>query len=245
MADGTDILLWGRGGVYLHKSHINLYLPILNAIEKWVIRELEDGVVPQLSAHAAFQVFSEECTASGITSAYAIHSCLKHRQHPKLIFFHSPYIGLAGASRHRIPNVEIAEELIRQEGDIMPLDCLRDVLCMCMGLKDFQFNQIIYQLSNVVGTEHGFLHADYFDSENHAFQALVEHVQERLARDAHLSVELIYNERRIPCLQLGIDGPRMLHSVLSLFAGDADRSPVVSPSGAPVCGQGYHKGHDT
>ena len=73
---------------------------------------------------------------------------------------------------------------------------------MCMGLKDFQFNQIIYQLSNVVRTEHGFLHADYFDSENHAFQALVEHVQERLAGSA-LSVELIYNERRIPCLQLG------------------------------------------
>jgi len=220
VAKGTKILLWDRGGVYLHKSHVNLYLPILNTIEKWVIKELEEGVVPQLSAHAAFQAFSEGCIASEIPSEYAVHSCLKHRQHPKLAFFHSPYIGLAGVSRHRIPNVEIAEDLIRQEGDVVPLDRLREVLCVRMGMKDFQFQQIISQLENVICTQYGFLHADYFDSEGHAFRELVEHVKQKLAWEAHLSVELVYAGRRISCLQLGIDGPRMLHSVLSLFAAD-------------------------
>ena len=70
-------------------------------------------------------------------------------------------------------------------------------------------------------TDHsGFLHVDYFDGASPAFVGLVEYVKQRLVREGKLSAELIYGEKRVSCLQLRIDGPRMLHSVLIRFAGD-------------------------
>jgi hypothetical protein len=133
----TDILLRDRRGLYQHKSHVNLYTPILNKIEKWIIQSLCDGPFPQLSANAAFQAFKEECLDAGLTTEYAIHSCLKHRQHPKLLFVKTPYIGLAGASRYRIPNLEILEELVRQDGGVVEYEELRKTACESMGLKEF------------------------------------------------------------------------------------------------------------
>jgi hypothetical protein len=217
---GTDILLWGRGGPYQHKSHVNLYAPILNTIEKWVIQALYAGPFPQLSANAAFQAFMQECVAAGLTSEYAIHSCLKHRQHPKLLFFKTPYISLAGALGYRTPNLEIVEELVRQEGDVVEYEELRKTACERMGLKDFQFLQITNQWENVIRTDKGFLHVDYFDATSPAFAALVEYVKQRLAREGQISADLIYGEKRVSCLQLRIDGPRMLYSVLARFAGE-------------------------
>ncbi|NLX96451.1 MAG: hypothetical protein GXY83_09765 [Rhodopirellula sp.] len=215
---GTDILLWDRGGLYQHKTHVNLYTPVLNKIEKWIIQSLSDGPFPQLSTNAAFQVFREECLAAGLTSEYAIHSCLKHRQHPKLAFYHSPYLGLAAAGSYRVPNVEIAEGLLRQEGDIFPKDKLKSLMCGQMGLKSYQFTQIIDQLDNVIRTQHGFLHADYFDAASPDFKALAEYAAQRAAKDGEVSAQILYKERIVSCLQLRIDGPRMLYYLLEFFA---------------------------
>lgn len=217
---GTRVLLWDRCGLYQHKSHVNLYTSILNKIEKWIIQSLCDGPFPQLSANAAFQAFREECLDAGLTSEYAIHSCLKHRQHPKLLFVKTPYIGLIGASRYRIPNLEILEELVRQEGGVVEFEILRNTACERMGLKEFQFLQITNQWENVIRTDKGFLHADYFDGTTEGFVGLVEYVKRKLIREGQVSAELIYGEKRVSCLQLRIDGPRMLHSVLMRFAGD-------------------------
>ena len=180
--NGADILLWDRGGVYQHKSHVNLYTPILNTVEKWVIHALCEGPLPQLSANAPFQVFRDECVAAGLTSEYAIHSCLKHRGHPKLVFLKSPYIALAGIAKYRIPNLEILEELVRQEGDVVEYEMLHTMACERMGLKEFQLGQIINQWEDVIRTEKGFLHVDYFDANSPAFTSLVEYVKQRLAR---------------------------------------------------------------
>ncbi len=77
--------------------------PLLNKIEKWVLGVLTEGPFTQLSTNAAFQAFREDCLAAGLTSEYAVHSCLKHRQHPKLAFFKSPYVALAGAAKTACP----------------------------------------------------------------------------------------------------------------------------------------------
>ena len=233
VAHGSEILLWDRGGTYQHKCHVNLYTPLLSKIEKWVLGVLTEGPFTQLSTNAAFQVFTEDCLAEGLTSEYAVHSCLKHRQHPKLAFFKSPYVGLASAANYRVPNVEIAEELIRQEGDVVEYDALKHTLCDRMGMKDFQFGQIVIQLSNVVRTEGGFLHADYFDADSPTFAMLLDYVKQKLARQGQLSADLIYAEKRVSCLQLRIDGPRMLHSVLVQSAGEVVAShsyPLLVPA---------------
>lgn len=219
--NGEEVLLWDWGGVYFHRCHVNLYSPVLNKIEPWIIGRLQDGSVPQLSVNAAFQEFHGECIAAGLVSEYAIHSCLRLRRHPKLTLFRAPYIGLRGATTYRIPNVEIAEELIRQDGGTVEFDALRQTMCGRMGLKEFQFDQVIGQLENVIRTDRGFLHADYFDSQSPGLAAIIEHVAQELRREGQMSVELFYNRKRVSCLQLHIDGPRMLHSVLSMFASES------------------------
>ncbi len=216
--NGTDILLWDRGGIYQHKCHVNLYTPVLNTVEKWVIDALREGPVPQVSANAAFQVFKDECVAAGLTSEYAVHSCLKHRRHPKLVFHKTPYISLAGGAKYRIPNLEILEEVIRQEGDVVETETLRHIACDRMGLKDYQLTQITIQWENVIRTEKGFLHVDYFNASSPAFISLVEYVKQRLSREGQVSADRIFTEKRVSCLSLRIDDARMLHSVLVRFA---------------------------
>lgn len=222
-----DILLWDRGGLYRHKHHVNLYAPVINTVEKWVVQTLPKLPVPQMSAYAAFVKFRKECVAAGIVSEYAIHSCLKHRQHPKLSFYHSPYLGLAGA--YRIPNVEIVEELLRQEGDIFPKDKLESLICGQLGLKSYQFTQVMDQLDNVIRTENGFLYADYFDQESPDFKALVAYAALRAAKDGEVSAQLLYKDKVVSCLQLRIDGPRMLYYLLESFAPDR-----IQTAGYPI-----------
>jgi len=228
-ANGS-LLLWDRGGIYRHKCHVNLYASVLNTIEKWVVRTLQASSVPQMSAFAAFRKFREECITAGIASEYAVHSCLKHRQHPKLAFYRYATIGLASPGAYRIPNLEIAEEFIRQEGDTVALDKLKKLLCGQLGLKGYQFAQILEQLDNVIRTEHGVLYAEYFDAESPGFKSLVEYAIQRVARDGELSAELIYNEKIVSCLQLCIDGPRMLYHLLDFYASDqvtGGRYPII------------------
>jgi DNA-directed RNA polymerase alpha subunit len=228
-ANGS-VLLWDRGGIYRHKCHVNLYAPVLNAIEKWVVRTLQASSIPQMSAFAAFRKFRDECIAVGITSEYAVHSCLKHRQHPKLAFYRYANIGLASAGAYRIPNIEIAEEFIRQEGDTVSLDKLKKLLCGQLGLKSYQFAQILEQLDNVIRTEHGVLYAEYFDAESPGFKSLVTYATQRAARDGEVSAELIYSEKTVSCLQLRIDGPRMLYYLLDFYASDqvtGGRYPII------------------
>lgn len=224
-----DILLWDRGGLYRHKHHVNLYAPVLNTVEKWVVQTLQDLPIPQISAHAAFVKFRKVCLAAGIVSEYAIHSCLKHRQHPRLAFYHSPYLGLTAGGAYRIPNVEIVEELLRQEGDIFPRDKLESLMCGQLGLKSYQFAQVMDHLDNVIRTENGFLYAKYFDPESSDFKVLVAYAAERAAKDGEVSAQLLYKERVVSCLQLRIDGPRMLYYLLEFFAADR-----VQTAGYPI-----------
>ena len=192
----------------------NLDAAILETIEKWVIASLRAGPFTQISTHAAFREFHRECLAAGLPSEYTIHSCLKQRQHPQLLFLHAPYVALAGALQDRIPNRELAEELIRREAGGVDYDVLRQTVCGRMGLKDFQFDQIAAGLENVLRTDKGFLHVDYFDGKAPGVSALVRYVKRKLAGDSHLSAHLIHARQRVACRRLGIDGPRMLHSVL-------------------------------
>jgi len=50
---------------------------------------------------------------------------------------------------------------------------------------------------------------------------LVEHVKQCLSREGQVSTDRIFAEKRVSCLNLRIDGARMLHSVLMRFAGES------------------------
>ena len=73
-----------------------------------------------------------------------------------------------------------------------------------MGLKEFQFGQITNQWEDVIRTEKGFLHVDYFDARSPAFTSLLEYVKQRLTREGQVSADLIFSEKRVSCLNLRI-----------------------------------------
>jgi hypothetical protein len=224
-----EILLWNRGGVYQHKTHVNLDTPLLQTIEERLIESLRAGLFPQMSTYAAFQEFAGQCRAAGLASEYAIHSCLKHRQHPALAFLHAPYVVLAGGPKNRTPNLPIVEELIRRAGGPIKYDALKQTVCGRMGLKKFQFKGIVSQLGNVIRTQKGFLHVEHFDAGSTVFSALLKYVERKLAGEGPLSANAIYAEKKSACRQLRIDGPRMLHSVLLRYG-----SRVFSKNAYPV-----------
>lgn len=161
--NGRDILRWACGDTYQHKCHITFNAPIFDKIEKWIEKRLLAGPFPKISTFAAFRAFNEECLVAGLTSEYAIYSCLKFRHNSAFAFHHSPFISLAGSPPENTSNAnieQIIQEYIRQKGGKISRESLKIYVCGKMGLKPGQFRPIIDKLKNAMRMENDFFFID-------------------------------------------------------------------------------------
>ena len=176
--------------------------------------------------YAAFQELAQECRAAGLASEYAIHSCLKHWQHPALAFLHAPYVVLAGGPKSRTPNLPIVEELIRRAGGPIHYDVLSRPSAAAWD-EEIPIQGDRKQTGNVIRTQKGFCTSSISMPAQRLFGAL-KHVERKLAGEGPLSANAIYAEKKRSCRQLRIDGPRMLHSVLLRYgAGYSPRTAIL------------------
>jgi hypothetical protein len=76
-------------------------------------------------------------------------------------------------------------------------------------------------MHEVLRTDSGYLHAEYFEADSANFKTLVVQIERILKQRGHVSADFLFEEKKVTCLQLKITGPRMLASVLEYFASDA------------------------
>ncbi len=86
-----EAIFWGSGCYSIHRKHVRTTTPLLAGIEREAIDLVYSGV-PLLSTHRFFSEHERECVAAGIPNKYALYSCLKLRNSPRLAFPHAPYI---------------------------------------------------------------------------------------------------------------------------------------------------------
>lgn len=214
--DRSDaLLLWDRG-TFIHKAVISVPPSLLDTIESWIEKKLAQGV-PLYSVSGAFREFEAKCRESGLRSETALYTCLREMRRPRLNYPRYPYVVLPGADR--IPVAVAIEQYIDEADGAATYDELRDFALEELGLKEFQLEQALSKLPNVITAEEGrFLHLDDFRLDRSLFDQILAHVRICLATVGHVSAARIYSDRVVTCKRLGIDGPRMLYSVLQNFA---------------------------
>ena len=218
LMSSSNVLLWDRGRVFIHKRHVSFDSAILNKIEKWVENLIERTRLPQFSLYGAYEKFQDECNEDGLVSEYSIHACLKERAHPKLTFLRTPYVGLYGVSGSKTPNREIIKDYLLSEGGIVSKESLKKFAFDDLGLKDFQFFSILQDIEDVLITQRGYLHVDNLPPGSNRFDDLIIRIEHEVKKNDSISAKRIFDKFRISCHELGLDGPKMLHSLIQYSA---------------------------
>ena len=217
-----EILLWNRGGDFVHFSKVNPYEPILNTLEGFLIETLSENSVPQMSLYHIFDKHREEYVNAGFPSVWAVFSLLRLRAHPKLRFLRAPYVTLDGStSRQKQSVVDLLNERVHSEEEGISDEEIREYAMTGMGMTLVHFRSTLQQLDELLRTDSGYLHAENFEADSANFRMLVLQIRKILKQHGHVSAAFLFKEKKVTCLQLGITGPRMLASVLEYFASDS------------------------
>jgi hypothetical protein len=225
-------LLWDRG-TFVHKDKVVIPFSLIHDVEDWLLKVLKKDV-PFVSVNGAFLHFSTRCKQAGFPSEVALYTCLRQTAHPELAYPRLPFVYLKKGFTERIPMPVAFEGFVRDAGGPVSQREAREFGVEKIFLKDYQFNQLSQQVSNVIRTaDWGYLHLENAKFHLESILPLITYTQEVLTKEEHCSVDKIYLDKRVTCRSSGIDGPVMLYSVLQCFAEESfsfDGYPRVARS---------------
>ncbi|MGB9618843.1 MAG: hypothetical protein ACPL7K_00355, partial [Armatimonadota bacterium] len=217
-----DILLWDRG-TFVHRTNVNIPYDLLERVEDWVDRRLDEGI-PFYSVAGAFRGFESECVSRGIPTQTALYTCLRQANDPRFSYPRYPYI----CPRHveRVPVAQVLEQYIDEANGSATYKDLHQFAVESLGLKKYQLDLALSSLSRVVVTDDGrYVHADDCQVDADALRDVAAFLQRALASSDHVSIAKAYRARIVSCKRMGIVGPRMLYDVMRVFGGSEFQYP--------------------
>lgn len=208
-----SLIMWGRG-TYIHKDYVNVSEDAILAVEQWLVTKLGEGT-PFVSVTGAYIRFADMCRLGGIPSDYALYSCLRNSSSNLLTCPRFPQIYLSDGFESRIPGAIAVEQYLRDAATVIKYDELKKYVIDDMGMKEFQFNQLLGQLSSVMRTSGGgFIHSSLLNINWPKLVDLKNYIVEILKTLGHVSVNKIYTQKNISCMMMGIESPETLYSAL-------------------------------
>jgi hypothetical protein len=214
-----NLLLWGRG-TFIHKTHVSIPHVLISDIEGWILEQLRREV-PFISVYGPFKFFEQRCLEANIPNEYALYSVLRELSHPLIAYPWCPYIYLNKGNVKKIPIALAIDQFLQDFGGPVSYDELKSYVLERLYLKDFQFEQIKYELPNTIRTDDGsFLHIDCLEIDVKKFNEIVAYVRKIVSKEKHVSVARIFDDKKISCKILGIDGPIGLFSLFQIMIGD-------------------------
>ena len=219
LSKSENILHWDRG-TFVYRKYIIMPSELVADVEFWLIEKLERNV-PFVSVAGAYQEFENRCQQFGIISESALYTCLRQSANPRLIYPRYPQIYYTDNYESRIPIVVVLEQFIKDVGREFSYGILQDFAFRYLFLKDFQFNQCMSQISNVVRTSRETcVHAQFLNINTTYLASLKCEIIKMLQNNKHLSIRKIFTAKRITCALIGIENPIMLYSILRLDTQD-------------------------
>ncbi|MBU4393396.1 MAG: hypothetical protein KJ920_13265, partial [Actinobacteria bacterium] len=215
----TNVLLWDRG-TFIHKKNAVFPYNLIRKVEEWIKEKLEQNI-PFVSVHGAFKAFQNRCIQEGITSEYALYSCLKVSREQLFAFPNFPFIYLNRDEIERIPMPLIIEEFIKEAGGPVSMNEIREFAIEGINVKQFMLNHYIDRAPNIIRIKRGtYLHTDYLKIEEQKLSEIISYARSILSKENHVSVKKVFNDQKINCKLMGIHSPEALFSVLQLKASD-------------------------
>jgi hypothetical protein len=225
-----NVLLWDRG-TFVHCVCVDAPSALIVEIESWLAEKLKNGL-PFVNVGGVYGVFEGRCSEYHVTSEIALYMSLRRWGGGQLLYPRYPQIYSASDFESPIPAVVAVEQYVRDAGAPVPYKAIQRYAIQDLGLKEFQFQQCLSKLSNVVRTRGGgFQLTTSLAIDWDKFDLLVEYTREIARRANQVSVVKIFEDKRVSCALLGIDGPEMLYSLLRLESSgeyDLPNYPTIS-----------------
>ncbi|MCL2622499.1 MAG: hypothetical protein FWD31_02435, partial [Planctomycetaceae bacterium] len=143
----ANVYLWDYGNVYVHRRNVPTELPFLARVEKRLKEMIKLAKTPYVLLYTLYNEFASECQAGGITSAHALHACLKARNIPGIVFMRSPHVSTTDKKHKRMTVALLSKWIARRKSTVTYLTLKR--YAKKIGLDAFPL------LSNV--TAHKFI----------------------------------------------------------------------------------------
>ncbi|MBE0448373.1 MAG: hypothetical protein IBX64_09810, partial [Actinobacteria bacterium] len=134
-----NLLLWDAG-TFMHKKHAPFPFSLIRKIEDWNWVRLNENI-PFISAYGAFKTFNSKCMLEGITSEYALYSCLRESADEKFVYPYFPYIYLSKDFSQRLSITLVLEEWLQEAGGDVPYEELKSFAVNKLFIKEFMWNQ--------------------------------------------------------------------------------------------------------
>ena len=214
-----NVFLWERG-TFIHKTCVSTPYDLINDIERWILDKLREKV-PFISVYGPFKFFEQKCQESNIPNETALYSILKELSHPLITYPRLPYIYFNKGRVSRVSTILAVEHFVQDSGGPVSYNELKSFIIDGLFLKDFQFNQIIYEIPNTIRTnDGGFLHTDFINFDVEKFNEIAAYTRKIISKEGHVSVIKIFEDKKIRCKILGLDGPRGLFSLFRILVDD-------------------------
>ncbi|GEM_PF-4047097 len=214
LSRSKNLLLWDRG-TFIHKDHVVLPFKLLKQIEDYIIAKLSS--VKMTSVSGIFYEFRQKLEEASVPTETALYTCLRMTCGNDVVFPKYPRISLRNNSRRGISMIDYAESLLREFDGEMSQEKFNSLMLNDLGLKEFQIQQMINNMRNVVRTErNGFVHCDNLNIDTDFVENIATQVSESLNNLKHISIIKIFRANQVSCITKGIEGPKMLYSLLRL-----------------------------
>jgi len=213
------VLLWDRGA-FIHEENVVFPYRLIREIEEWIKIKLSQEI-PFVAVSGMFSHFKEMCIHAGITSEYALYSCLKVSGNPLYEYPKFPRVYRSNDDTKRVPLPVVMEEYIKDACGPVSYDDIREYAVNTLHLREFMVLQYLDRAPNVVRIEkREYIHTDYLNIKEQNLSNIVAYAKTILLKEKHISVKKIFNSMEIECKKAGIDNPVILYSLLRLYAVD-------------------------
>jgi hypothetical protein len=235
LSSRSDIaLLWDRG-TYIHRHYVDPPLGLIRTVEADAMERLKNGI-PVLSVNGLFQKYQPRLQRDGVPTHRALYSCLKISGNPRLTYTRYPYIMLAENAAKRPTVFSVLEDFVREHEEGISAAEIEDYLVSDLGVSDQLKYNYIYGTPNIIQIDTGIhMHLDSLSVDPVRFRSISDYVDQLLANVEQLSVDKVFNEKRVTCNVLGISTPVMLYSLLQTYCNDRywlPRYPTIARDSA-------------
>lgn len=214
LSNNTSTILWGPG-TYIHKSAVTIDKDFLNQVRLWILAELALHSIPFITSYRCFSRFETECLDCGIINDYALYSSLRLCDFNDLILPTYPQIYFNSKDHERVSNVTALEDYILENNGAVDSEEFKDYALNKLGIKDFQYSHFFIDNNDFINDKNNkIIYLDGLEYNYEAFDKVVDYTEQQLIEFPNLSIEKVFDDKKVTCKLGGIHSPGVLFGLL-------------------------------
>lgn len=230
LINSENTCVWGRGE-FIHCRQISCSDEILDTIKK--ILSLKFNETHFIALHGIFNEFRFTFENGGIPNEYALSSVIDkfidefHVDRYRYVYESKPESAMS-IDRY-------FEKWLLEQNDTVKIKDFRSNMRELLGVRSSLATLALQRIDSIVHiNKYEIIHIDNLRVSKKDLKPISDSVTRDLLNNDQIGVIGLFDNNKIKCLQLGIESPMMLHSIMRFYFSDQfyfNRYPHISLTG--------------